>query len=367
MGASFKDLEYQDKVRNSTTPGLAETYKGIQKDNERKDVIKSASAKWMAGDLKGALGDLAAIDPSVISGPAEKLMTVLNPDVQGKVKEAEKTGELSAQTDYGSNPRQLLDASIAGGKFNDKNKPIIRKSDRSPSGFSTFQNGKEIFIDAAGTPIGQGPDDSEHSMPVKPNLAIGQDVDSSGQIITLSPAQQKAIKDTRKSFDSETKEIVKGMNDAYQAVKMIDENVPGSQAVEKLRLLRSITPRINQQEFQAYGKGQGVATMIENAMSEAAGQGMSAQTQQNMKAITQITLKNLSDEYDTALKNHVEKTPEVDALILKKRLASSGPTVYQGIAKKVEQLPPQDQAAFNWAHDNASDPRAKAILKNLGF
>ncbi len=336
-----------------------------------------AAQQFKAGDRQGAYATLMGSNPEFGAQLMPQLQK-MDPTLAGSLQKSVTAGEQSALNEAGNGAAQ-----VAGIKAKNAaaSRPVVRADKNSPTGFSLLNPadgsvtpvenyGSENSVKALAAKDFKSNEQKPEGTQIKPEalkLRPNEDIDSSGNKILLSPSQQKSIQDTQKQFSSSTKDMVKGINDMHTAVDMINQNQPGGQTLEKLRMLRAITPRINQQEFSAFGKGQGVATMIDNAITEAAGKGMSAESQKNMKAIAGITLKNLSAEYDQTLQNTIETHPEVDPLVLKKRLAGSGPTPYQAIVKKVQALPPGDQGAFNWAHDNASDPRAQAILKHLGF
>lgn len=351
----------------------------------RIDAAKQAADLFKQGDIKGALGAMAAVDPDHV-GNYIKQYQDSDPSTQQSLKQAQSQGatqgEYNVTTPAGANPRQLLDQqganqlAVAQAKAKAMgSKPRVLKDPNSPTGFTVVSpDGTAMPIDnyngdaAAAAQKTQKQDQSAEE-PKAPKLRPNEDIDSNGQKVLLSPEQQKTINTARKSFDSDTKEIVKGLDAAEKSIQLIDTNTPGARTVEALTTLKSaIGGRVGQQEFQAYGKGMGIINQINNAISEAEGKGMSPETQKFMSRLVRTSAEVLGKEFDSHLQNTIERTPEVDPLILKKRLVGShGPSAYKAVADKVSKLPPEDQAAFNWAHDNPSDPRAKKILSNLGL
>jgi hypothetical protein len=348
---------------------------GVSKEN----AAKQASDLFTKGDIKGAYGVLIKADPTN-AGALLHDIAQYDPELAKGIAKAHKVGELEGQTPFGSNPAQIQQLqnegalAVARAKTTGKEKPVIRKDPDSPSGFSTFQGNNKYFINQMGEVIGQGPDASAapatQEQPKQPKLAPNQDIGADGKPVTLAPTQSKAIDQIKKTFASDTKDLVKGIEAAQQGSDLTQLNIPGFEALERLRILRGVMggSRIAQQEFQATGQDMGAINDLENKLSKLGGQGMSPEVQKLYLRVSQATLRGLSKEYDQKLKNTLETAPgSVDQFVLKKRLMGSGPTVYQNVVQKVQQLPGQDQAAVNWAHDNPTDPRAKAILKANGF
>ncbi len=337
---------------------------------------------FQSGDIKGALSTMAKVDPDHVANLIQTFQQG-DPNTQGALKQAEVGGQMTAEHPFESTPGDVAhigaDARIAAAEARTKQVEDQIKYTTDPLSGLKFAANKKGAIQGF-----LGADGKLHSMDdiqgraeqqaatskasgEKPKLLANQDIDSTGQVVTILPAQQKIIKETRKTFDSETKDIVKGLEAAHQAQSMIEANNAGGEPLERLRLLRTVSPRPTQQEFQALGMDMGAVDSLENKLQKIATGKMTPAIQKDYLAIVNLMSSKLSQEYDQRLKNTVEKTPEVDSLILKKRLAGSGPTVYQAVAKKVSQLPAKDQAAFNWAHDNPNDARSKMILKNLGL
>lgn len=388
---TLEGLAASNKVSAQATEGIDQ---GV-----RQQAAAQAAELFKAGDIKGALLSIAKVDPdhaaNIISGFQQHLDTNSILDRSLAQSQGKTQGTFNVTTPNGSNPRQLLDAKLAG-----EAAKTAKKGDETTSTFTDKLSGLTGFKSKSGKILGYvGPDGHLHApeelkgitpktkttatdtavadtttgevpttTPEKPKLLPNQDVNSDGQVVTIEPTQRKIIDQARKSFDTETKDIVKGLDASTQALELINKNIPGSGTLEKLRLLRGVVQgRINQQEFQAFGKGQGILNQIDNAISEAEGKGMSPKVQDLMRQMATVAVDLQMKEYDQHLQNAVERNPEVDPLILKKRLAGSGPTVIQSMTKKIAELPPQDQAAFNWAHSNPKDPKAQQILKHLGF
>lgn len=362
----------------------ANTDQSIQNNQifQRQQAASKAAELFKSGDIKGALSTMAAVDPEHV-GQLIQQFQANDPTSQQSINQAKaqgaEQGQFNVTTPYGSNPRQLLDASLAGkqsvAQITSANKPsnkVVKADPNSPSGYTIVdkQAGSYSPVQVPNLPQSKdnmvadaGPGGPEGKP--KPNLRPNQDIDSNGQIVTITPGQRKLIESSRKAFDSDTKELVKGLESVDQAKKLIDENVPGFEALEKLRLLRTVSPRPSQQEFQAVGLDMGAINSLENKLSKVGGQGMTPDVQNLYRRVVSVMEKSLTRDYDAKLQNAVGRNPEVDPLILKKHLSSGGPTSIQRLNSAVSSLSPQDQAAFNFAHDNPKDPRAKAIMEHL--
>lgn len=361
---SLEGLKLAGEVVNQS----ADQINDVSNQLRLQGIASQASDLAKQGDFQGAYGLLFKARPDLAAQILPQ-MEKSNPQLAQSLIKSHTVGQLEGQTEFGSNPRQLLDASMAGKLAIAQNKAspsdtVVRNDPNSPTGYSLInkKSGQKQNATQAGLPDKQV-DESTKVPQLRPN----EDINSEGKKVMLSPEQQKVIKETRKTFDSETKDIVKGIDASNQALELINKNIPGSGTIEKLRLLRGVVQgRINQQEFTAFGKGQGILNSIDNAISEAKGNGMSSKVQDLMRQMATVAVNLQEKEYEQHLKNAVERNPEVDPLILKKRLMGSGPTIHQALVKQIDKLPPEDQAAVNWAHDNPNDPRAKAILQKIG-
>jgi hypothetical protein len=393
---------------------------------------------YKQGDIRGAYGTLMQADPAFAQKIAPQL-TQIDPELAGQLTQSKEEGQLGGQTKFGSNPNQIhtmdnanaleiakINAAAhvkAAQAKNDANEWTVRSDPTSPTGFSRVskRSGEKQFINLQGEPIGgaetpaqaapkqataqpgqsttqpvdpnakpQAPGQQPAEAPPKPALIPGAKdpnskatnafIDSNGKSVLLAPNQMKALDTSAKEFDKETKDLTKAINDGHQALQFIQKNNAGTQTVEKLRLLKSVVSgRINQQEFAAFGTGNGILANIENAISEASGKGMGPQVQNNMLRLAKVALDLTTKEYDQALKNRVERTASqgIDPLIVKRRLIGSGPTPYQDALKQIETLPPQAQGLYSWVHDNidSKDPAVRAqaqkyqqsLQKKYGF
>jgi hypothetical protein len=348
--------------------------------SQRQAVVKDAIAKYQAGDMKGAFASLGILNPEGLSKDVSQLANA------GDIQKGKVGGELSAQTQYGANPAQL--ATIQG-KYGVEaaqtkanaalNKPVIRKDPNAATGFSAIYPNRVNPLDGyqgQGQPAQSSTTPASQAKPADqgqkaPQLRPNQDISSEGKVITLSPQQQSVIKDARKTFDSETKDIVKGLDAAHQGLTMVnDPSLRGVEALERLRILRSVVQsRISNQEFQAFGGDMGAMTNLQSKLQKLQDGTLTPEMRTIYQNILSTTEKALSSQYDQHLTNAVERNPEVDSLVLKKHLVGSGPTVYQALIKKVKELPPDLQGLYNEAHDKSSskDPqeqaKAKAALK----
>lgn len=345
--------------------GLQDKVNDQMQTQLRQQAAQSASTLFQQGDVKGAIGALAKVDPDHAAQMFGQFQQ-FDPSSAGALSQAQAQGttqgKFNVETPAGANPRQLEDAKLKAMLQKQATLPsnqVVRADPNSPTGFSIINKQTGQTTETSKSPLVQTADQP-------PQLRPNEDINSNGEKVMLNPNQQKIIKETRKSFDEETKDLVKGLEAAHQGAIMVNENVPGAEPLERLRVLKSVVQqKMSNQEFQAFGTNFGAVADLEQRLEKIKTGKMTPEIQKDYLKIIGIMGSALDQEYDQHLKNAVERNPEVDPLILKKRLVGSGPTAYQAIIKHVETLPPEDQAAFNWAHDNSTDPRAKAILQRL--
>lgn len=364
MGITVEGLQAVGNLTAPSATELAAEKMGQDQTSllKKQKAAQLAAEQFKSGDMKGSIGTLLASDPEHAANFLKGLVA-MDPNLQGALAQSKTAGALKAQNELGSGSIAVTVAGInAAAKKDAGNRPVIRASSISPSGQTITENGVTRFTELAGDQVASG-EAAKNSKP----LQSFQDVDSNGMIVSLTKDQRDTIKDARKSFDGETKELVKAIDSAHQAQIYIDKNIPMSGTIEKLRLLKSVVQgRVTNQELQQMGTDLGVFDQAANQLSIKGGKGMSKGVQDKLRQIVDIALKTTTQEYDQRLKNAVERNPNIDSLILKKRLVgSSGPTVYQDLTKKVEQLPPDAQALFNWAHDHPDDPKAAGYIQQL--
>lgn len=76
-----------------------------------------------SGDIQGAFARLIELDPSIAKDPLAEMFKV-NPQFRGQQERAGVEAQLSAQSAFGANPRQLLDAQLA---FNARENALERQ------------------------------------------------------------------------------------------------------------------------------------------------------------------------------------------------------------------------------------------------
>lgn len=93
--------------------------KGINDNNaqiSRQSAAQQAAELFKQGDIKGAYAAMAAVDPEHATTSFGQFQQ-LDPSSAGQLNQAKAegaaTGELTGQTPFGANPRQMLDAQLA--------------------------------------------------------------------------------------------------------------------------------------------------------------------------------------------------------------------------------------------------------------
>lgn len=109
---TLEGLKLANEVNTANTAGIVANNQAFQKQ----EAATKASKLFKAGDIKGALSEIARVDPAHALEVGKQLLSA-DPATQGALKGAEKAGEQKALTDTGSNARQLLDAELAAGKY----------------------------------------------------------------------------------------------------------------------------------------------------------------------------------------------------------------------------------------------------------
>lgn len=115
---SSSTLNYLANANQASAPGLA-----LFQQNQAADAMQSEAASKqklitdMAGAIKGkdyqtALSLYSQIDPEGVKTLLPQISKI-DPQFAGTLQESTTTGELKGQTEYKSNPRQLLDAQLA--------------------------------------------------------------------------------------------------------------------------------------------------------------------------------------------------------------------------------------------------------------
>jgi hypothetical protein len=378
-----------------------------QQYSARQQAATQAADQFKQGDIKGAYSTLMAHDPDFAKQIAPHLTSIV-PEFAQSLTQGTQTGQLTAQNQFGSTPAQIAkigaDAKIqaALGKLNagvskdeDKlvhytdaqgNLTFARQGDIKAQlkGGSATSAAKAGTQDSSATPA--TPNQTAPTDTAKPTLQVYappgqgvQEVDSSGNKVSLGPKQNKGLQDATKQFNKDAKPFIDSINATAGSEDLLKENIPGAQIAEKLKTIKGLVQsgRVPQQFVEEYGNGKtsGIVASIENAITEAEGGGLGAQARQNMYQLNKALQNQASSEYDALLKSRAQQASDnlkVDPFIAKQRFASVGPTPYQQTLQKVQKLSPQDQAAFNWAHDHMADKdsatssQAKAILSHIG-
>lgn len=388
---SLEGLALANQVNQANTQGSVDNNNMYQ----QQEAAKKASDLFKAGDVNGAYSVLAGASPEFAMKIAPQIAQY-NPDLAKKLAGAKQAGSLQSQGQLGSGSIPVQVAKIgAEAKIAAAEARAKQAEDALHYQKNGYTGNTDVFTKQGQLKGTIGPDgnitpptktqnknlssavadSSTDSMtPPKPELKINQEIDSNGQVIDLNTKQLADIAKNTQVFNKETKPLVDIINQTSGSEKLLDLNYAGSQLGEKIKTIRGLYGggRIPQQLIQQYGNGSsaGFETQLQNWATEAAGGGLGKQARENMFKLNQALQADALEQYDSLLKQRagqVGAANHIDPYVVKQRFASEGPTTVQQIQQKVKSLPPDQQAAFNWAHENALDPRAKVILQKLGL
>jgi hypothetical protein len=390
--ASLEDLQTANQIGQT----VVDTNKAARQDADRKVAAAQAAAYYKQGDIRSAYSVLMQKDPEFAAKIAPDL-TRIDPDLAGQLKQNVTEGELTGQTKFGSNPAQLEDirgkyaVQAAQAKANAAANSVSTVTNKA-SGDTVLKNKKGEIIGVMDAnnqvrPINEAAkiaksEDSTSTKTSAPKSALAPDQEQmpDGSVIRLNTNQIKGLNKDTESFNKDTKDLTKSINNAELGRELILKNIPGTKVVEQLRILKGAVEsgRVAVQEVQALGGKEGVATQLETAMAEAAGKGMGPTTQQNMLRLADAVRSYGMDEYRQILHQRAAQTAEkqkVDPAIVIKRLAPEMPTPIQQRLQDIQNLPPLDQQAIDWAHqtllktknDDPNYQKAIQILKMHGL
>jgi hypothetical protein len=382
--ASVDSLAANNKLVQDSSTNIQNDVQNYQ----RQAAAKQAADLYKQGDVRGAYSALMAHDPEFAQKIAPDLVKI-DPELAAQFKGATTTADENAMNAAGNGKAQVAqvgaEARIAAAEARAKNaEDALHYQKNGYTGdTNVFTKGGALkgsigpdgqIVPPKTTPATQSNANSPVPSPTAPNLNINQEVDSNGQLINLNPKQLADISKNTAVFNKESKPITDAINATAGSEKLLDSNIPGAQIAEKIKTIRGLYQggRIPQQIIQQYGNGSaaGFETQLQDWAAQAQGKGLGSQARQNMYNLNQAIQTDAIDQYEALLKQRSQQVGDanhLDPYVVKMRFASQGPTQIQQVAEAVKKLPPQDQAAFHWAHENALDPRAKAIIKVLGF
>lgn len=365
----------------------------------KKQAVSQIAQAMNSGDTRKAIALYAQVDPQGFQKILPHLSS-LDPTLAQKTEFAKESGKQAALQQYGQtatdvqDSRRKANASMPskGGDFKDialedengvgttvrfnKKTGEVQNLDGSPVDPNTLKNATKAYAPKVKTNKNTGDYEAVSGSAKQvhqlssPGAAVEQTPD--GKTIALTPNQNNDLKSATKDFnkDKTTQDLIGQIRSGDQASGMVKSNVPGSQAVEMLRILRSVTARPAVQEFMAM-KGwqqQGVKTALQSWASSTEGKGMGKQQQANMLKMIDNLKEFAIKEYDQHLdsfasqvsENSKSGTSKVDSSIVKQRLNTVAPTTVQQAYKdadqaatQIGQLPSEQKAAaFNALPEN---------------
>jgi hypothetical protein len=109
--ATVEGLAKVNELMKQSNEGISQ----INQQSNRKKVAQEAMGLFNQGKIEEAYAHMLGNDPELAKELAPSIKAFA-PKLAEKFSFSETEGQLSSQTDYGSNPRQLLDARLAGEK-----------------------------------------------------------------------------------------------------------------------------------------------------------------------------------------------------------------------------------------------------------
>jgi hypothetical protein len=343
----------------------------LQKDQTKQAAAAQAAQLYKQGDIKGAYSTLIAADPSFANSlfPQDK-------GIQQGVSYGKEKGQLQAESEYGSTPGQIAAVKST--------KPIIKKDENSPTGFSMTTPQGVFPFDAYGQPATKPSAASAQPTtpgqpPAQPSLRPNEEVDpATGKTFFISPSQSKGLTTGIKNFDSEAKDLTKKFQNLAETKSLVDANVPGLGMADKITFIKTLIPagsRLAQQEIQAVtGDQNSVQDRLAQIAERAKTGKLPPAMQDYMRAALAAVEKPALDEYNTLAHMHAARMAESTKLnpsIVMKRMLPSMPTTFQQKLQDLQTLPKTDQDAVEWAHNtlikNPKDEDALKILRLHGF
>jgi hypothetical protein len=392
--ASIQEYGLQNQLRTAGTNAVIQGNQQLQnvigdvqerkdkktKENLYRQTAAEAAQLWQSGQKQEAIGKMIQVDPNLATSVFGNL------------------GKLETESQYGQLPTQVAAAKAAqvrGGGFKDLN---FETPEGSVVTYKMEKGTGKIF-DLAGDPVdsstlagfkaGYAPvvrtnPNTKANEVISKGSATARDVPESGAAIETAPdgsavaltpkANDGLIKFTTEfNKDPQTKELVSQINNLNTAKAAIIKNVPGAGMLEKMRLIRGMTPRPAVQEVMALNYGQGWGTTFDGYLTKAAGEGLAPEEQKNFLNMVEVFQTANLDEYNQHLHSRVAQASQnykVDPSIILKRVAPEMPTPIQEKLRAIQKLPPEDQKMIEMAHQyllshTRNDPDYKDALKVL--
>lgn len=287
-----------------TVEGLQEVAKlnsasreNIQAGNDfvnRKAAAQKASQLYQSGDIEGAIGAMIEVDPEFAKQISPSLLSVA-PGIQQKLKMGQKTGELEAETAYGSNPAQLAAIKAKGDAMSMKSLKIFTRTmeDGTQRNFQLLPNGQTVDLGLAGglnrhviDPV------SGESTVFTPAAASSKVLQSPGKVAAdkiVQEAKEAGTQDDpkplyqslnpvmRKNYDAEKDKYVAEVKDnrdaiqaGYNTIEMINagkENKGDILRAFQNQLARATGERgvMTEQDVAPFGGLQGITDVVKRA------------------------------------------------------------------------------------------------------
>lgn len=356
------------QAANNLTNGIANQTMQTAAFQQRQQAAQKASQLYQAGDLKGAYATLMA-DP----GFAEKFgpqISAMVPEFGQQIKQGQETGQLQAETPFGSNPNQLENLrgqyQVEAAKArNSSGRPKVVKDPNSPTGFSvTSPDGTVMPVENYTTPSGQAEapaSGSQQSAGPKP----------------LAPQAQGELNKTIRELDKDPqmKDLNTEINGLQQVKDLASGNFPGSKQPLIMKFLTSseFVKRFNEGEYnQSPIQAQSTFDQVKNWVANK-GQGkIDKEVLNNFMDIVDNMQHSALNEYQGqleskagALESATNKKLDKDTA-MQKLLPGTNP-IFKTKAQKYVQLSDDDKQAVDWARQNLGDPRALQILRMHGL
>jgi hypothetical protein len=139
----FKQLRSASVAENETKNAAA----------QKQALIKSMAADLQSKNYQGALAKYAQIDPEGVKSLLPQ-MSQIDPSLKGMMSFADEGSKTAAQTEYGTNARQLLDAQLASAKqlksMELKNKAEEAKTSMTPGEIKSDEEFAKLYVEDIG-------------------------------------------------------------------------------------------------------------------------------------------------------------------------------------------------------------------------
>lgn len=381
------DLE-EMKFLNDQTNQLYKTQNAEEDKARYQQAAAQAANLYKSGDPMGAVSVMFKADPKLAHQVLSGAVGAYNPNVQGQIAGAKSQAELPAQlaiidekgkfnmmkptaNEFKDVNVENPDGTVVKMVFDKKTGQFVSPGQQLKSGFSpsvtkNSYTGSPQLVSKGGVVKGL----SEEGAPIEQ--------DSQGNNVVLTPKAVDVISKDTETWNKDSKDLIGQINSLDTARQAIIKNTPGAAMLEKMRLIRGMTPRPAVQEVMALNYGGGWETTMESYANKAAGQGLGPQEQTNFLNMVNTFQNANLNQYNELLHSRAAQTAaklkqgntEMDPSIVMKRMLPTAPTPVQKFMQNYQKMAPEDQKMVDQANQyllthTRNDPDWNDALKVL--